>query len=502
MTAKPHKRRWWKTAPKAVFFLIVLVLTLIVLTAATLSYLGRRDWARVKAELTERGEPLSLAEMLPPPIPETQNFFADSMWEELADLVDGEIEVEGQRVPFKQPRLPKGERQLDRFSRPLTSGERKVLTEAFPEFVGTENSSISSLVTDAYEAGKTAESSVRRRTAEFVLAAMAHGAPVLARLEELAGRPEARLPINDLELVSLSEFSSYFTSYAQFYRIRMWADLTVGDGLAALRDAKTAFRFQEALANSPLFISLLIRLASASITLDAIEESLRARRWSAVELAEIQRTLKGTNFPKAVADGLRGERGYQNLFWERIQGHQMDEFKGSPGYEMWSAPLPRLWLEVFGAGDEARRNTIYQNWIDALDAAPFKGLNTRTFDIFNQDVKSLKENWWNRFRYPAASIAIPNMNGIVSVAAQLQDKISQARTVCALERYRLNYDNYPEELSILVPEFLSAVPTDVATLRPLCYRKDGSDFQLWTPSWNEQDETGGGDDVRWGGDER
>lgn len=495
MTSHPRKRRWWKTALRATLFLFVLALTLVVLAAATLSFLGRRDWARVKEELAARGEPLSLAALQPPPIPDAQNFFADPIWMELADLVDVETTYGDQKISTKQVRLPKGERQLDVLSRPLMPAERKTLADAFPEFSGPADLSMIRLVGEAYEVAKPADPPVRRQAAKFILAATASSEPVLTRLSQLAQRPGSWFPVDYLENGFVDERTNYMTGYAQFLRMRVWAELESGDGAAAFRDAMIALRLQEALANEPLLISLMVRMATASIALEAVEEGLRSRLWTDAELQELEQRLAGTNFPAGIALALRGERGLGNQFFEEL--HRKDKNAPSPAQKMWSGPGPSVYLGIFGAGEQARRNAILQNWIDVSDATPREGLNARTFAIFQRDVQSLKENFWNRLRYRPNSFVIPNLQGITNQSAQLQDQIQQIRTACALERYRLRNGRYPEELSALVPEFLTALPTDISTLRPLRYRREGSGFVLWTPGWNEKDEGGSGDDLVW-----
>lgn len=45
-----------------------------------------------------------------------------------------------------------------------------------------------------------------------------------------------------------------------------------------------------------------------------------------------------------------------------------------------------------------------------------------------------------------------------------------ARTIIALERYRLAYGEYPSDLLLLVPQFLESVPLDPCTGEPLVYR--------------------------------
>lgn len=494
MTSHPRKRRWWKTALKATLFLFVLVLTLAVLAAAMLSFLGRRDWARVKKELTARGEPLSLAELQPPPIPDAQNFFADPMWMELADLVDGESEYEGRKFPEKQIRLPKGKRQLDALDQALTPEERAALRVAFPDFAVPDDARVSQLVRKAYKAGKKAEHPARMRVAEFILAVLTQIRPVLSRLEELAQRPGAWFPPALPGEVPLEGHMRYLMTYSQLLQAQIWAELTVGNHESAARNLSALLRLPDRLAGDPLMISLLFRVANKELALDAAEEALRSPGWTDGQLEEIQGALVGPDLLVGMAGSLRGERGFANGFFEELSRRDVEP---SSIFSAWSGPLPRLYLEIFGAGESARRNTIFQNWIDVLDAAPQRGLNARTFDVFHRDLNALKQNAWNRIRFRITAFGVPNLEITAKKSALLEDRTRQLRAACALERYRLGHGGYPETLADLVPKYLPAIPVDVATLHPLRYLRDDSGFLLWTPGWNEQDEGGGGDDWAW-----
>ena len=75
--------------------------------------------------------------------------------------------------------------------------------------------------------------------------------------------------------------------------------------------------------------------------------------------------------------------------------------------------------------------------------------------------------------------------------AYAQNSINMARVACALERYRLAHNEYPETLDALAPQFLAQIPHDVIGGKPLHYsRKDGGKFLLYSIGWNETDDGG------------
>jgi hypothetical protein len=73
----------------------------------------------------------------------------------------------------------------------------------------------------------------------------------------------------------------------------------------------------------------------------------------------------------------------------------------------------------------------------------------------------------------------------------VQESVDLARVACALERYRLAHDEYPESLDVLVPRFIAKLPHDIINGQPLHYRRtaDGQ-FVLYSIGWNEKDDGG------------
>jgi hypothetical protein len=77
------------------------------------------------------------------------------------------------------------------------------------------------------------------------------------------------------------------------------------------------------------------------------------------------------------------------------------------------------------------------------------------------------------------------------LTAHSQTEINQALIACALERFRLDHGDYPENLGALVPQFLDAIPHDVIGGGPLHYRRASKGtFVLYSVGWNGRDDGG------------
>lgn len=64
--------------------------------------------------------------------------------------------------------------------------------------------------------------------------------------------------------------------------------------------------------------------------------------------------------------------------------------------------------------------------------------------------------------------------------AVLRAVLSEARIVAALELYRRDTGNYPDDLAALAPSLIEAVPVDPFSGKPFPYARDGDSFRLWS----------------------
>lgn len=479
------KGNWWKTVLKGVLFLTIAFITVMALLLSWISFEGRRELARVKADLLARGEKLSLAELVPPPIPDEQNFFADPMWEELADVVERESSV----GPYKLPRLEKGKRLLDGLNRPLTDEERKSLEEKFPKFAPIDSKKGNLNI--AREAWKA---SPEEGTAEFVLATLAFSQPVISRIQHLAQRPEARFPLSyENAFMTGMEHFSYLLSAAQWFHQRGLVSLKMGYNESAGKDALTIFRLADTLSSEPYLISFLVRVSIDSLGLDIINKGIKAHVWTDVELRAFEHVLAAQDVPAWFAVALRGERGAFNQFCESLREGDAQVIqswlKASEQTSGLMAKIFPTYMWSFGGGSQALHNRMMQEWIDAADTAWQAGLNSRRFPT--EEMDAILENPWQRSRHLFVTLAFPSIISSAERAIVIQNQITQTRLACALECYRLEHGEYPESLDALVPEFLETLPVDVITLQPMHYQKSSPDsFRLWSVGLDESDEDG------------
>jgi hypothetical protein len=90
-----------------------------------------------------------------------------------------------------------------------------------------------------------------------------------------------------------------------------------------------------------------------------------------------------------------------------------------------------------------------------------------------------------------AKMLLPAYSAVPQQIAFAQTEVDMAALACALERFRLAHNQYPEDLQALVPGFVAILPHDIINGQPLTYhRTDDGRFILYSVGWNEKDDGG------------
>ena len=318
--------------------------------------------------------------------------------------------------------------------------------------------------------------------AQDVLLALARFQPELRELREALSRPRCRFALhyderpNDMRLRHLA----CLRNLARMLKLRAAAQLAVGDVENALGDTQDIFRLADVPKEEPVMTSFLLRATILRIGCAAISEGLARQAWSESQLVRLQALLAKQDMLTGLELAMKGETAseLQNLDTIPADG-------GYVGFQQFESLrwVPRGWFEQNKA---TIADHVYQRFMPAFDSS--------TRRIFPAAVDSGEAALSSMRPTPYSVVAILNLrctDRAIRGAAYTQTVNDQALLACALERHRLATGCFPEMLAALSPDYLSAVPHDVVTGGPLCYRlsPDGG-FRLWSAGWNERDEGG------------
>jgi hypothetical protein len=404
---------------------------------------GRRAWNAWVAQREALGERLDLDSLVPPPVPEAENFAAVP-WvaAAVAGRTDGRL------------KYASGYGDDVKYCGNWAAGRKSDL--------------------DGWEVqlGKKMD------------AVLAPYEPELEALTEAAQRPRNRFLLDYRDWEGIPALLG-FRQEARVLRTRALLNLRKGQAEAALEDVLTGFRVVQHFQFEPHLISQLLRIAATNITMQTVWEATQDHRWNEAQLLRLQEALGKVDLVDSMKRAWQFERARTATMQAMRSSQAMKQFMGT---EALGASLKPWFVDLLFPRGWVTQNLLRmdrstaQRAVDELDPRqhrvhplpkPLPGPQTR--------------------RGPYTFMADTTMTIWVQNIrmARSQSGLDQAVVACALERYRLAKKDYPESLEALVPTYLPKVPHDVVEGRPLRYARQSKDsYRLYALGWDGVD--GGG----------
>ncbi len=445
---------------------------------------GARAWKMVEHDLAVRNEPFDLAAVLPLPVPDEQNLAKAPV---VVRAVNGGYVSSSSTGPVAWSDMPNG--RDDR----QTKFSRAGWTTAYPLPLADWQKH--------YAGSKQCPHPARPGTPSAdVLLALTIFAPLLdemvreteTRAQAIASVDWEQEPATNIRYLTSSVYLKAVTTL----RLRACAELAEGQHERALRDTLAALRLCDAFGRIPTFVGVLENRSSTLSALQPVWEGLAARRWTADELRQIGEALRRDDELEDYVRAMRGDRilGCAALESMRKSSRYGEAFFDGGGrpvapiYE-WSARAitvaPRGWVDQ----NKTSISRLYQGFIDAVD------LRTRRISLEKQAAASAQVNAMGKKPFLVytlfARFVLPGADYLLPLAARMQMACEQAQVACALERYYLDHQAYPDTLIALVPGYLERVPNDLMDGAPMRYRRMGDGrYLLYSIGWNGRDDGG------------
>ena len=488
---------------KRFLFCIVCFATLIALFYAEEDWRGWHTWNQFKHEWEAKGEKLDYARIIPPAVPDEQNFALTPV---VASCYETYFDKSGHEVK------PRNTNVVDRFSilswRDISYENQR---EKVPEFAGWQAAQKVDLQawqaffrspppTNSNLTNSFPIASQPQMPADDVLLALSKYDSVIEEIRQASQLPYSRFPLTyeseDAFSVLLPHLAALKTS-ERAIRLRTVAELQKNQAELAVEDVRLGLYLANTIRTETFPISQLVRLSMVEIALQPVWEGLAEHRWSASQLAALdeelakldfltdgQRALKADIFFSGVeADYLRRHRDYATQFAQVGFRYPMDArfkfaiYRFMPGGWFYQSALKngRMQMEYLPAVNHDTK-TISPALIRQADVAANRAAS------FFDPLDALRKMFNEDFLF---------MGNFLKKIAAGQSSVDLARTAIALERYRLAHGEFPEALDALAPQFIAQVPHDVIGGGPLKYRRtaDGQ-FVLYSIGWNETDDGG------------
>jgi hypothetical protein len=456
---------------------------------------GWHTWNQFKRAWEAKGEHFNLASVVPPPVPEDQNF---AMTPIVFTSYGQILTRDGKLIPAKK----RDEHFVVRMRMPITldypgptncAGDR--VKGTFTRLDGWQSYYRELAArTNAFPVPAQPQS-----PAADVLLALSKYDGVIEELRAANRLPQSRYPIN---YDSESPFMIYLPHLAPLkgcavvLQLRSVAELQNGQADKAVDDVRLALQLADKVRTEPLLISHLVRIAMVQLMLQPVWEGLAQHQWSDAQLVALDAELAKLDFPASWRLSMQGELGGQADEMASLRRHpeRVEELEGLRDFlgKKTDVSLPgALVARLVPAG------WFYQNQYRGArmlveDLKPVADASRGTFSpsVMRRGEAALAAETAGPFNL-FERLILPAVGQSATRMAYGQASVDLARTAMALERCRLARGAYPESLDALAPQFIAKVPHDVIGGQPLNYRREADgQFVLYSVGWNEKDDGG------------
>ncbi|MHC1768693.1 MAG: hypothetical protein AB9869_31170 [Verrucomicrobiia bacterium] len=448
----------WASAPVAVAILLTVF-------HAVENRRGERAWITLQRELTERGERLDAASVMPPAVPPYKNFAQAQVISEAIASV--EAAWFGRSPPGIQP--------VRGISLHL-NGQPKGYPEQTANWMRQHRIDLSGWQKEYRGRGLVPTNTGPQSASSDILRAFDRFSGVLHEVRDATGRPLCRFGGKKAALWDAPRpYLVAIADISEVLRFRAAAELAEGEVSAAFDDLHLCLFLADSLKREPFPESHARRNELLIGAIQLVWEGFASGCWSPEQALWIQGRLSEIDRLADLPHVIRAAALSQMDYWTRRRTERMARTGLWRFTRMFS---PMGWTHLNQVG-------VYR-WLEAnlpLLADPAAGR------ISLEEAKRASHELSRSGMVPRYNS--DQVESIVTEIARVQTALNLAVTACALERYRWDRGSYPPALELLVPEYVEFVPIDVVNGQPLRYRlSPDSRFRLYSAGLNCQDDGG------------
>jgi hypothetical protein len=420
------------------------------------------------AKLKAQGEPMELAQVIPPPVPASQNS-ADAFLKSVA-LFNADKSLLGTNYISGMKMVAPG-KAATRFQQ--ANAEGGMATNSWEEVAAAVR-----LNSKGYE---LLQRMIEHPDLDFgVYYERGFGAGFDSRNLHLAETKRMALRLGTATL----------------------SDLHEGDTASAVQNLRVLLALTKALDDERFIISELVQIAIAAIAVPPTWEVLQSPNVTDAQLAQLQNSWNALDFIHADENAIEMERAIGLMDVARWRASNKAIQQQLPSDKL-AAPMATvqifLWRYWWSYPDELRRlkgdeavlemagivktnhsfQTALQHLAKELDALVLNKVTDESSGSSDQDLHTL------------LSQSVLSLSGVSSRVMRIEAARQITVTAIALKRYQFKHGHYPPDLNSLVPEFVPDVPFDPVDGQPLRYRpKADGTFLLYSIGENGKDDNG------------
>lgn len=339
------------------------------------------------------------------------------------------------------------------------------------------------LVSDALNKvldGETLDKDERVKVEELI----SGNKPCFEQFKEVLKRPYFKYETNwDQNAFAFRMASAIkLIQFIKYYSMDAFIKAENGKFNDAVDQCLTWLAFTPKLSNEPFLITYLIRLATVRPPLTLLNRMISSRKLDDETLSKILNSLEVDTLQKGLIRSVETEgAGMYDLFRRILEGEELEakEFGEIGPYN--NKFLVWLFRPIIKAGMMYSMNA-FDDLIEATRMPYHEYFKVR--ESYEKKVDNIPRY------YVFSKLLIPSATGVSLKKATIEAKILAARAGLACKIYQNRHGTFPEELSQLVPDILSEVPTDPFSGKSLIYRRTPSGFIVYSVGSNGKDDGG------------
>ncbi len=245
----------------------------------------------------------------------------------------------------------------------------------------------------------------------------------------------------------------------------------------------------------------MLRVGTANLGLSATWEALQAPGWDEARLARLQRDWEQFDAPAAVERGIQGERaraesgmtmirhsssaGFTRIVARFLNPSGPGRGGSDPNYlTLAGSGIIGTYYRLFGANaDELAQLEYFDKVLSGVrmmeaNRGWAEARVVETNAAAELDLKIKKDH---AGRLVLSKLLMPDLPRCVETSVRCETLRRLTITALAIKRYEIKHGAAPADLRALAPEFLTDVPLDPMSGKPLCYqlKADGT-FVLYS----------------------
>jgi hypothetical protein len=269
---------------------------------------------------------------------------------------------------------------------------------------------------------------------------------------------------------------------AQLLRYAALRRAEEGDANGALADCRAIVNCGRSIGDEPIFISQLIRHSCVTIGCMTAEEVLARGAPSPAGLEVLQKLLEDEDTFRDQWHGARGERACVHEMVSAVQSGAVSLNQVSGGRPMPAEKWVIPFLNPVFKYEHPTMLSVMTRFVEASNLPGPQQIETEA--AVDAELRALPRT------AVLTRLLVPAVNRVAEASRRKHAYIRCLIACLAAERYRRAHGSWPESLTDLVPEQMSAVPLDPFDDQPLRYLRLPDGIEVYTVGPDGKDDNG------------